>query len=215
LILLRRRILFIALNLVSCLIIAAMGGSNALSQNRRTDNKYNKAKNLTKHQRLNASKERVALLKKRGHMPKVLEEAKKTVEIAEEEFGKGNLVVLRPLLTLAGFQGDQKLFEEAEKTVNKIYSIVDSEETATKIYAIGFRIMIARLYIQWNMFDKAESTLMITQIIIQESKSDSVIDSRYRFTSHYSDRFTESINTELEKIYVLKEANLYKVKKKK
>jgi len=189
----------------------------AFSKDKKRTRKYTGTQLKAKFDRLNTSVNRVIELKKRGHMPKAIEEANYTVEIAEEEFGVTSISVLKPLLTLAELFGKQRRYEEAEKSLEKIYIIIESGEDVTSIYAIGYRIKIARLYIQWNKFDEAESTLMTAQNIIKISELKSARDSTIRIKSTYRPfaNFTRSINTELEKVHDLQEINRYNIKKKK
>jgi len=191
--------------------------TDAFSKDKKWSKEFTGTQLRAKFDRLYTSANRVAALKKRGYMPKAIEEANYTVEIAEEEFGVTSINVLKPLLTLAELLGKQRRFEEAEKSLEKIYIIIESGEDVTSIYSIGYRIKIARLYIKWNKFEKAELTLMAAQRIIKDFEikraQNSTIYTEYTYGPFAG--FTKSINTELEKIHALQEANRFNIKKKK
>jgi len=193
-----------------------IASTDAFSKDKKRTKEFTGTQLKAKFDRLHTSINRVAVLKKRGYMPKAIEEAKYTVEIAEEEFGVTSISALKPLLTLAELLGKRRRYEEAEKSLEKIYIIIEAGEDATSIYAIGYRIKIARLYIQWNKFEKAELTLMAAQRIIKDFDIRRAQKSTiYTVTYGPFANFTKSINTELEKIHALQEANRFNIKKKK
>jgi hypothetical protein len=197
------------IGVVSCLTVTAIGATLTFGKDQRSAREYSASELRAKYGRLNTSTERVDRLKERGYLPKAIEEAKNSVAIAEEEFGMASLTVINPLLTLIELLGRQKLYEEAEMSINKMYAIIDVDDEALTGYAIGYRIRIAQIYVQWNMFEKGESTLISAQNIIKASTSTRPKDSRYVFTTSEHDQYTQSINTLLAKIHTLKEANRY------
>jgi len=194
-----------------------IASTNAFSQNRQLNEKYTETQLQTKFERLNAAMDRVAKLKKRGYMPKAIEGAREAVAIAENEFEETNIIVVKPLFALVELLGKQRRYEEAERTLEKIYTIIGSgEEDTTTIYAIGYRMWIAKLYIKWNKFDEAESTLMAAQKIIKNAEWKAFQKPAiYTHTDSSFAGFKRSINTELEKVHALQEVNRFNIKKKK
>lgn len=209
-----KRKLYIVSSVVSCVLIVAIESTNVFSQNQQLTKEYTGTQLTAKLELLNAAMDRVTELKKRGYMPRTIEGAKEAVKIAETEFNGTNIIIVKPLFTLVELLGKQRRYEEAGKSLEKIYIIIGSGKDSSPVYAIGYRIWIARLYIQWNKLEKAESTLMAAQKIIEYSKS-KLAQEFIIYTDGPFAGFTRSINTELEKVHALQEANSYNVRKKK
>lgn len=182
-------------------MIMTMGSTNVLGQYRKSKREPTAAELRVKYERLNTSMERVRQLKKRGYMPKAIEEARKSVEIAEKDFGPTSTTVIRPIMTLAELQGKRRHFDEAEESFEKIYTIIASGDEADIVYGIAYRIAIARLYLKWNNVEKAEATLLKAQLIIDLS-------------GHYFGHYTKSIKKELRNVEAWREANSYSIKRK-
>jgi len=193
-----------------CVLILLLAGSNATGQQSKSERKLTPSQKKAKYEKLRASVERVEDLKKRGHRPKTIAAARESVEIAEEEFGKDSFVIINPVFTLAGLLGDDRQYEAAEKEFKKIYAIIDSDKENYTGYAAGYRIWIARLYIDWNMPEKAEAVLNEAKVAINMSKLKYIDDRRYKFDNDYFGQYTKSIELEMQRIEELKEANLFK-----
>lgn len=210
-----KRKLYIVSSVVSCVLIVAIESTNVFSQNQQLTKEYTRTQLTAKLELLNAAMDRVTELKKRGYMPRTIEGAKKAVKIAETEFNGTDIIIVKPLFTLVELLGKQRRYEEAGESLEKIYIIIGSgKDDTAPIYAIGYRIWIARLYIQWNKLEKAESTLMAAQKIIEYSKL-KLAQEFIIYTNDPFPGFTRSINTELEKVHALQEANSYNIRKKK
>lgn len=209
--------LYIGSCIVICAMIVIVENTNAYGQNQRRSNEFTSTQLRAKLERLNTAMDRADNLKKRGYMPKAIEGAKEAVAIAEKEFDATDIIIVKPLFALVELLGKQRRYEEAEKVLEKIYAVIGEGEDAAPIYALGYRIWIARLYIKWNKFDEAESTLMTAQKIIKFYELRKTQDSTIR--TEYTHRpfagFTQSINTELEKVHALQEINRFNIKKKK
>jgi len=182
-------------------MVITIGSTTALSRDRKPKKEYSEAELRVKYERLNITMERAKKLKQRGYMPKAIDESKESVKIAEKEFGETSFIVIRPLLALAEVQGKRRHYAEAEQTFEKIYVIIASGDETTIVYGIAYRLRIARLYLKWNQFERAEITLLEAQRIIDTSKT---------YFGHYN----RSIDVELKKVEGLKEANRYNIKKK-
>jgi len=194
-----------------------IGSTNTLSQGLKPYKNYTEAQVRTKFEKLTSSMDRVTELKELGYYPKTIDEARRTVRIAEEEFGKTSSVAIKPLFTLSELLGKYKFYEEADRSFEKIYMITESGDDASTVSAIAYRVRIARLYVAWNKFKKAELTLLKAQEIVEST----VNTSRSKFSSANWKQdqvklpdpiyavFTKQINAELEKIYALLEVNRY------
>jgi tetratricopeptide (TPR) repeat protein len=181
-------------------MIVAIEGANAIDQDQKPAKAYTESQLRAKHDRLSDAMDRAAKLKKQGFMPRAIEEARSAVIIAKEEFGEMDLIAINPLLNLVELLGGQKLYEEAEESIEEIYTLVQSRGESGLLYGLAYRLRIAKLYVQWNMFDKAEATLLTARQIVDTS-------------NHVFDNYTKPINAELKKVYDLKEMNRFRFKK--
>mgnify|MGYP001560389575 CR=1 FL=1 len=191
--------LYIVGSIIFCLIIVAIEYTDAPAENQKSAREYTKAQLRAKHARLVTAMERVDQLKKQGDMPRAIEEAKEAVSVAKEEFGAADLTAVNPLLTLVELLGGQRRYGEAEASIKELYAIIQAGGKTSSAYAIAYRLRIAKLYVQWKMLEKAESTLIAARDITAVSDPS-------------NGKYTKIINAELLKIDVLKEANRFRIK---
>ena len=211
----RKKLYFIN-SIVCCLIIVIAGGTSAFGQKRRSPSGYTEAEFRVKHEKLKASKDRLNELKERGYSPKIIDEARTMLNIAEEEFGETTLVAVKPLFILAELLGNQRLYKEADEYFEKLYSITESGEEVSPIYAIGYRLRIAMAYLRWNKFRKAEFALLKAREILESESGTSKTIFSYKelkqfqepaISKKFYNSFTNQINAELKTVYEMMEIN--------